>query len=1123
MTRRSILLCALACACSQQQIPTPERSLNRPMEVAIGCVWGVGPSAAAGGDRYAVPASMCNDNTTTTWCPTCNLNGHLSGPGTRALGFIPNSATGELAVATLAEGDAGFGQLVDLDSHQPGYNFIPVGRLPVAAETTSDGCRVMVVNEGSCDLSSVDVGLVANGADTKTELPGSVFPVQPHLADGTRILAKPRSIAIIPRTDVGVRFDWVKYVEGAPHQGIPACDPNYPYHAFVTYPGCDLVAEIDLATGQYVRGVFFKADGTMTDAGAAPVCPVECSDLGPSTGGTASSPQVQPVALGIDALDPNKPCIDPSTNCPATVDSATFVQRPFALKSLYVGGMTSRFVYKLDISQGGLVPEASVELDSCKRQVTPTTPQVLTCDPVGVTRIRRSPRPQTTGDQSSPGLTIGPFLYTVTLDGTVRVLSVDEFRECETNPDAQMVAARFPGPPGAPLDPYAGARMMGKEACLPLDEAPESQGQIPLRRANANGPGLRVSGGAIDVAFADGSSALAGGTLNITGTFAYVLGSNGAMTVANIQNTGGAVPTEGIPNQIHNRNTEVPGVLPIMGDPSTGAPNVDPSSIRFAIPLDVGIDENSQIPSLAPIARPCMGDSMTIQAAIHFPDPMGPHFENWTMIYESGLPELLRPGGNLGADTPSTMVLLDAGGRFCQRGALPGDFMEFAGCTDNTQCPRGEACFGAFGGQQGLCLAATTDAVGNVSAPPACLDLVNSRHEFRVVSTTNNTLILDEKPLAIPLAGGCTSDADCQNIDLYGAPNASPTHLFKPQRSDGTTKPGFICDPQPWPGTGARQCVLACGPPHDPNQNNDWQPSDDDCLADPAFGGNPLTSGLYVEYTGYVCGHDPVDPAMPNGNRRCVASRVPRDPKYDSDPRVGRNTADECFVVPIAYQVHAGLTFLVQGDRTGYLHNLATAEDGSCVADPSRGVKRIGRLSYNAPRCQYPHDPGQKDDEYLYGDPTGQVDSQGNPVCVWTGTKKVVTPNPCLRLVTPVIGKTMMVWEMENPAFQAEIGPVARLDDQGNIGPPAFGNTYGFSFQVTGGFLPLVSLTNSSVPAVIHAGPSFPGPPNSGHNPWLYIIDSGDQVSPTLGTVLNGQMIRIDPLTLGIDSNTTVQ
>ena len=1105
MTRRSILLCVLAAACSQQQIPTPERSLNRPMDVAAACVWGQGPTVGATGDRYAVPPAFCNNNSTSTWA---------AGPGTRTFGFIPNSATGELAVATLSEGP-GYAQLVDLDSRQPGYNFVPVGRLPVAAQTTSDGCRVMVVNEGSCDLSSVDVGVVANGADIKTELPASVFPVTPTIA-GNRILARPKAIAIIPRTDVGARFSWAG-PNGLPHQGIPACDPNYPYHAFVAYPACDLVAEINLATGEYVRGVFLHADGTMTDAGPAPSCPVECSDLQGNTTTPApqGNPEVRPVAIEIDTIDPNKPCLDPELNCPTNNSGTTL---PYQPQALYVGGRTSRYVYKLDVSTGGMVPEASLQLDTCTRQLTPTSPAVKTCDPVGISRIRVSPHQS----DSAPGLTKGPFVYAVALEGTVRVVSGEEFRECEANADAQLVAARFPPAQGMELDPFSGAP---NPSCLPVDE--DSPGQLPIRRSLANGPGLRVSGGAIDVTFSSGSSSL----FNLSGFYAFVVGSNGALTVINVDSLGSTVDPndrlraqERISNQIHDRNSEVPGEGSVNGDPTTGAPSVDVSSLQFAIPVDIGLDQSSQIPTLALIARPC-GGNISADPAIHFPDPHGPRYENWTMIYEAGLPELLRPGGNLSADTPSTMALLDAGGRYCARGAMPGDYMEFAGCTDNTQCPRGEACFGAFGGQPGLCLAANVDQVGNVAAPPACLDLVNSRHEYRIQTTTDNTLVLDEKPLAIPLAAGCQQDSDCAGIDLYGAPGATLTHLFKQTRADGTMRQfNWVCDPNPWPGTGVRQCVKACAPPS-PLPGDDWQPSDDDCQPDPAFGGNPQTAGLYTEYTGYVCGHDALDPANPTTSwRRCVASRIPREPRYDIDPRVGRNTANECFVVPIAYQVHTGLSFLVVGDRTGYLHNITAAPDGSCVADPRLGPKRIGRLSYNAPRCNYPADPGTRMDDYEVGIQESYTDSTGaqHQICIWNATKKLPDPNPCLRMVQPVVGNKMMVWQMTNAAFEAAIGPASRLDDQGNIGPPAFGNSYGFSFQIDGGFSPLIGITNTSVPSVIRSGAMFPGPQDLS-NPWLYIIDSGDQVSPTLGTVLNGQMIRMGSMTLGVDTNTTVQ
>jgi hypothetical protein len=382
--------------------------------------------------------------------------------------------------------------------------------------------------------------------------------------------------------------------------------------------------------------------------------------------------------------------------------------------------------------------------------------------------------------------------------------------------------------------------------------------------------------------------------------------------------------------------------------------------------------------------------------------------------------------------------------------------------------------------------------------------------------------VLDEKPLSIPLAGGCQTDDDCANIDLFGAPGAGLTNLFNRE----TSPVGFVCDKSPWPGSTARQCVLACRPPTNSNDGLDnWSPQDKDCQPDPKFGSNPLTAGLYVEYAGYVCGHDPIDPTNPGAPRRCVASRVPRSPTYDIDPRVGDNTTNQCFVVPVAYQIHAGLGFLLQGDRTGYLHNVTTAGDGTCVADPAASVKRMGRLSYNAPYCTFPLDASSEDLMHPYeaGVDTGQRDASGNPICVWNGTKPLPVPNPCLRTVrtAPVNGQTILVWQMENHEFEAAIGPVARMDGN-KIGPPVFGTNYGFSFQITGGFLPLIGTSNAAVPSVIRSGAMFPGPPNP-NSEWLYVIDSGDQISPTLGTLLQGQMIRIDALTLGLDLKTTVQ
>src|SRR5262249_40334501 len=152
--------------------------------------------------------------------------------------------------------------------------------------------------------------------------------------------------------------------------------------------------------------------------------------------------------------------------------------------------------------------------------------------------------------------------------------------------------------------------------------------------------------------------------------------------------------------------------------------------------------------------------------------------------------------------------------------------------------------------------------------------------------------------------------------------------------------------------------------------------------------------------------------------------------------RVGDNTADACFILPVAYQVHAGLGFLMQGDRTGYLHNIVAAGDGSCVPDPNRGAKRVGRLSYNAPFCAFPQQAGveEKMTPYGAGLDSGVNDSQGHPICVWNGSKPPPTPNPCLRtvLTKPAGGVVMLVWQVENAVLETAIGPAAPITFDGN-------------------------------------------------------------------------------------------
>src|SRR5262249_24923180 len=270
-----------------------------------------------------------------------------------------------------------------------------------------------------------------------------------------------------------------------------------------------------------------------------------------------------------------------------------------------------------------------------------------------------------------------------------------------------------------------------------------------------------------------------------------------------------------------------------------------------------------------------------------------------------------------------------------------------------------------------------------------------------------------------------------------------------------------------------------------------------------------FSPGLYNEARVCVCGPERRGGAA---HRRCVGARVPRAPPVDYDPRVGDNIASRCFNLPSPYEVRLGLGFTVFGDRTGYLHNRMVNADGTCSVDATRGPKRIGRVSYNDPICP-PSLPADYDEGVLVGT------SGSSPICEWTSTKPLVSPNPCLRIVTPSgITVTMLVWQMQTPAFTAAIGPAARLIDGRIISGPVFGNSYAFTFQVQGGFAAASALGLLSLPATIR---TLPGPPPANAR-WLYLVDSGDQVASSR-VVLQGQLIRAEAHSLILDINTLVQ
>ena len=76
----------------------------------------------------------------------------------RTFAFVPNSASGDLSVI-----DADRWKIIDLNKATGGFGRVPLGALPEQISASSDGCRLMSANRGSCDLTLVDPSTLLAG------------------------------------------------------------------------------------------------------------------------------------------------------------------------------------------------------------------------------------------------------------------------------------------------------------------------------------------------------------------------------------------------------------------------------------------------------------------------------------------------------------------------------------------------------------------------------------------------------------------------------------------------------------------------------------------------------------------------------------------------------------------------------------------------------------------------------------------------------------------------------------------------------------------------------------------------------------------------------------------------
>jgi hypothetical protein len=796
-----LLLLALLSACEEEQVVTTTRNIDRPGPMAMVCVGRVGD----GGVTTGLSPSACTSD---------------GGAGT-LYGFVANTSRGEVAV--FRPGASGE-PLVDLDEGSPGFGFIPVGSLPTDLTATRDGCRVVTTNQGSCDLAVIDVPAVMGVASGELKRPygGVVSRVIPRTASGRALRARPQSLVLVPSSDPRKNDQGSCPLPTHPPDGGTSWPPPAGnYHAYVTFPRCNLVAEIDLATGLMVRGVVVTRQGYYPTV--EPSCPVECTlrsdkgrvdsgvqDLGRPPDLTASSEPQGPVDAGageppLDGQPPGEAGADGprdmapppdagSPDLPAPVDAAPSDSRPsdsaaptsgdvlpygLAVKTdgsrLYVSSANAGFISVMDVDakSGALVNPRRITL----------------AGEVGTTQIRLSPGSIPEWDEDQKKVVtyqpkVGQFLYAVARDRSVRVVLAAcpagqaaceaAEKECETNLDL------------ATIDGGAGTVSLAKGRCYVVGGK-----ETPPRRVTQIGTGLRfglrvpqsVTFVTSHAAPPEAGVAEAGPAATpLRGIFALVALSDGSIYVVDVEDwntvrikTDAGIPVLHLPHRVRNA---LQGLV-------EGKPDASVTSISGVgtggVPVVVSGFERSCSEN-CPVGAKC-GDAGTCVnpgGGIFLRAPGESIPSEWNMIYEGRL--VGRWSGNLAiAAAADRLLLADRGANFCQAGVLGrkldqnqrqlrhGDIVVFNGCSEDDECGLDQVCVKPVTQQteRGLCF----DKDRQDELFQRCADFLRGDRELRVVRAEQDQLFLDALPVepqTIVLqspqpTGGCCPDDGCKN------------------------------------------------------------------------------------------------------------------------------------------------------------------------------------------------------------------------------------------------------------------------------------------------------------------------------------------------------------------------
>lgn len=683
--RAVVLVVCLASAvgCKETKVQTPERNLNRPTKMSFFCA---GPVESGGEAVSALSAELCDASL--WWCEESDEVCEEILSERSLFGLILNTSRGELGVADLTNR-----RLLDLASGQPGYRFVPVGSSPTDVAVTPDGCGAYTINGGSCDITAVNTTQLLRLSGFETTVGAESPPVTSRIdirTDSGRLLTRPAEMIMVP----GGRWP----------PPVDACQQLQGHSAYVSFPACGLVAEIDLDTGRIVQSIRVSRDG-IVDAGTDPSCPKQCPDhWGDGVdGGTFDHERPMHLAYRSFAETGRGP-------------------------ALYVAPENSDYVAIIDVAIDG-----RFDLPSHR---------VVTLEDVrnGIRSVKLSPVSPPPNDWS--------FLYVMTRDGDIRVVDTgaDPEVECETNPDPRDP---FFDPEGEWFEAYGGCIPVGDVSRAPLADSPgidmpDSRQPVDVAFFTVDATGYDADLDTLDPA-------------RLNGMFAYAVTMDGLAYVLNVDERFDPLDEDGDNVSDHFEFRLEDGIHAVLAHQirnandtraaEDGRPRIEESFIFLSQGGEV-----SDPPAGVTIDQVVIDDSREAKS------------ETWSLIFEDILPGgasssgyILKP--NPAVDDPDTAELRDSGSDFCRTGVEEGDVVVLEGCEEQDDCGDGFTCLeNPREGQEngGVCVEQRYAA--DEGLVRACLPLAQSSREYEVLSARDDSLVL----ATLPAPGTpCDTAADC--------------------------------------------------------------------------------------------------------------------------------------------------------------------------------------------------------------------------------------------------------------------------------------------------------------------------------------------------------------------------